>query len=127
MPFQKGHKSAGGRPKGSKNKNSIKSQEIAESMGVDPLEVLLMFVAGDWKGLGYDSPTHEMILNGGIVVEVERIPLSMRQKAAKDVMPYIKPALKSVDMQIEADVNNKHEFKKGDYERYIESLIEEDK
>jgi hypothetical protein len=55
----------GGRVKGSKNKHSYNAEEIAQRLGVNPLEILLQFAAGDWEGLGYDSSVTVAESQGG--------------------------------------------------------------
>lgn len=47
--FQKGNP---GRQKGTKNKSTISVEETAKRLGVDPFEVLCLFVKGDKKALG---------------------------------------------------------------------------
>jgi len=116
MAFEKGHKKVGGRIQGTKNKANHDAQRVAEEMGIDPIQILLWIAEGDWKALGYDS---DKIKVG--MVEEERIPLSLRKAAAKDVAPYLKPALKSID--IEANINATVET--PSIEKYLEGLIED--
>lgn len=86
-----------GRPPGSRNKRTLDAKGLAERLGVDPLEVLLRFANADWKGLGYDSPTHTKVTLTGVEVEVLCIDPDNRRKAAADAAPYIYPKLKNIE------------------------------
>lgn len=99
MSFEHGHKKIGGRKKGSIAKNRKELIEKAEALGIDVFETLLLFAAGDWKRLGYDSPHHVTgkTLKGEEIV-VERISPELRQKSANDAAKYISPQLKAVDV-----------------------------
>ena len=89
----------GGRTKGTPNKKTSSVLEKCEQLGVDPIDVLLNFAKGDWKALGYDSPTHVTgyLPNGDPIVK-ERIPPELRQKSAKDASEYIHPKRKAIEM-----------------------------
>lgn len=77
----------GGRKKGTSNKRSQYAIELAKKLGVEPLEILLMYAAGDWQGLGFDSQKKAKIDN------TDRI------SAAKDACKYLYPALRSVELK----------------------------
>lgn len=81
----------GGRQPGTPNRDKIPAQLLAEKLGVDPLEVLLNFVKGDWAALGYKSP-HEA-----------KMTSEMRLKAAGEVSQYIYPKRKAVEMTGEVE------------------------
>lgn len=120
MGFKKGqpkHPNSG-RKKGSRNKRTLEAQRIADEMGVDPLKILLAFANNDWKYLGYDGPTTERVADGGMLIECERIPPTLRQKSAKDAIPFIRPQLKSVDIDLSADMKSQGVLVTN-YEDYI--------
>lgn len=85
-----------GRPKGSKNKITTAANELAEELGVNPLEILLHFAADDWEALGYKSATTTRMFDGG-PIEVDRITPETRLAAAKEATKYIYPTQKSVE------------------------------
>lgn len=89
---------SGGRPKGSLNKRTEEAQFIAARLKIDPFEIMLHFAAGNWKELGYDSPQKEISIGEGQTLFVDRIDEQLRQKAAKDALPYLRPQLKSVEL-----------------------------
>lgn len=93
-----------GRPKGSVNKITKRASEIAEEMGVNPLEVLLLFAKGDWKALGYDSATR--VTQDGDNVKYEyHVEPSVRMKAAESACRYIFPTQKAVELSGPEDGN----------------------
>lgn len=84
MPFQPGHSKIGGRKKGTVNlrtKLGPNAQEIAESMGFNPFEVLLYVAANNWQALGYDTPC---------------ITIAERIVAAAKACEYLYPKIKAV-------------------------------
>ncbi len=89
-------KKTGGRVKGSKNVRTRMVEEIAAQFDVDPFEVLMMVAAGDWKGLGYDSPMRQSFAASGIEFEELWIKLSDRVTAAKEASKYLYAAKQSV-------------------------------
>lgn len=96
MPFQKGHKLAKGRPKGSQNTRTRNIEEIAAKFDLDPFEVLMMIAAGDWKGLGYQAETRTSFAASGIEFEEPVIKLSDRVTAAKEAARYLYAQKQSV-------------------------------
>lgn len=91
MPFVKGQPklNSSGRKKGTPNKANIEIAQLALSIGMDPVEILLRVANEDWKGLGYPSRTVIRKNPNGMVTEEYVIPPSVRIDAAKAVMPYI--------------------------------------
>lgn len=77
------------RPLGSKNRRTRLVEEIAGRFDLDPFEVLMMVVNGDWKGLGYDSPTRTSFAASGIEFEEPNIKLCDRVQAARDACKYL--------------------------------------
>ena len=86
-----------GRPKGSQNKITKTAREIADRMGVCPMEILLHFANKDWKALGYESPTLLKITADG-AHEVDRISAELRASCAKEAAKYIYPTQKAVEI-----------------------------
>lgn len=96
-------KRTGGRAKGTPNKRTQDLLQKTEELGVDPFEILLHFAAGNWEELGYDSPTRQIVAQGGEVIDIDTIPPELRQKAAHDACPYLFPKRKAVDMSFGED------------------------
>lgn len=90
-----------GRPKGAPNKVTGRARELAAKMGVDPLEILLMFAKGDWQGLGFSNAFVEKMVASGKSYCEDRIPAELRCSAAKEAVKYIYPTQKSVDISSE--------------------------
>lgn len=84
-----------GRPKGSKNKTTIRLEEIAERLECNPFEVLLHFAKGDFGALGYNEYTYKTF--GENTVEELTISPELRQKSAKDACEYLFPKRKAVE------------------------------
>lgn len=85
-----------GRPKGSKNIRSITVEMIAANFKVDPFEILMRFVAGDWKALGYEN---ECYFKEGPAGEIKMgyvISPEMRLHAAKEAAKYLYSQKQSV-------------------------------
>jgi hypothetical protein len=87
-----------GRTKGSLNKRTFQLKEHIKSLGCDPLEVLVYFAKGDWKALGYESPTVTKVTQDGTLVQVERITTDNRIAAAKEAAQYIYAKLRSIEV-----------------------------
>lgn len=92
----KGQKT-GGRSKGTPNKRSEFARDLAKRLGVDPLEILLRFAAGDWKGLGYEDSTRVESAGMGVTITVDVISPELRKSAAREACKYLYPQLKSVE------------------------------
>jgi len=88
---------------------------LAEKLNIDPFKIMLHFAAGDWKALGYDSPTEERIADGGITLEIERITPQMRLQAAEKAAKYLYPTLKATEIKIDSDTKKSI----GSYEEFI--------
>jgi len=82
MAAPKGHKRYGGRVAGTPNKSTINLSEIAERVGVDPFEILLLFAKGDYKALGYSEPIEQ----------------SIRAKCASDACQYLHSKKKALEV-----------------------------
>ena len=87
-----------GRPKGSKNKRSFIAEIVASRMNYDPLVTLIQIAKGDWKALGFGEKTKTTFTAQGIEVEEENIPLSERNKAAKEVAKYLYSTKQSMEL-----------------------------
>lgn len=90
-------KKTGGRQKGTPNKRTWEARAICERLNFDPLEQLVAWATGDWKKLGYTSPTKTIVDADGNQVQVDRIDEALRQKSTKEVVPYIYPQLKAIE------------------------------
>ena len=101
MPFVKGQKkvSGSGRQKGVSNKKTLDAREMAERLGVDPLEILFHFASRNWKALGYDTEYQQKQLKEGGSISVERITPEMRLTAAKEAVRYVYPQTKAVELK----------------------------
>jgi hypothetical protein len=98
MAAPKGHPRYGGRAKGTKNKDTQTAQQLAAELGVCPLTILLHFAQGNWKALGYPEATRKIFTADGDPVDVDVISPDLRQKSAKDALPFLRPTLKSVEV-----------------------------
>jgi len=92
-----------GRPKGSVNKKTAQAQDIADRLGIDPFEILLKFAAGDWKGLGYKSPTTTRITEKGSVITEDIISPELKSTSAGKAIEFLYPKRKAIDHQVESD------------------------
>lgn len=111
MPFKPGHKKHGGRKKGQPNKASLKAEEIAESVGCDPLKILCMFAVGDWEGLGYKGP-HPDPLKSDIISKEQRL------RAAVEASQYMFPKRKAIDHTIKPKIRHEVENLDGTVDVY---------
>lgn len=91
-------KKTGGRQKGSPNKVNGLARDLAEKLGINPLEILLYFAAGDWESLGYPGPILLKITADG-AHEMDRISAEMRKSAASDASKYLYPMQKAVELK----------------------------
>lgn len=82
----------GGRVKGIPNRRAIDARALAERMGVDPLEILLMFAGGDARSLGYVSVDQAGNEQVGV------IPPELRFAAAREAANYIYPKRKALEV-----------------------------
>lgn len=85
-----------GRPKGSPNKKTEELQDLADRLGCNPFEVLLKFAMNDWKGLGYDTETRELMGPRG-PVEIMHVSPETRMKAAAEAAQYLFPKRKAIE------------------------------
>jgi hypothetical protein len=100
MPrLTKGQRHPGaGRKKGQPNKNTLDVMQKCKELGVDPLEIMLRFAAGDWKGLGYKEEKRVVGIGPkGLLIEDYVIDAGLRQKSAKDVSEYLYAKRKAVE------------------------------
>lgn len=97
MGFKPGHKKAGGRQKGTLNRDTATLKERAAALGIDPFEILLLFAAEDWKRLGYEARTKTSYTNAGIEFEEFLIKPELRGKCAAEACQYIHPKRKAIE------------------------------
>lgn len=100
-------KKTGGRQPGSLNKANVSAQEIANRLGVDPFEVLLLFAKEDFKTLGYDSRTIEKPIGGGMTCTEFVISPELRQRSAEKACEYLRPKLKAVEVSMNPQLTEK--------------------
>lgn len=85
-----------GRKKGTPNRRSFNAQELAERLGVDPLEVLLHATNNNWQALGYDSGIQTKLVGENAVTE-DTIPITVRITAAKEAAQYLYSKRRAVE------------------------------
>ena len=96
-PFKKGESgNLSGRPKGSKNYKTLAFEERLESLGCDPLKVL------------------------ATICNNEREETNLRLAAAKELVGYIYPKRKSVELEHKGDLNLESALQKA-HQRVKES------
>lgn len=105
MAFKKGvpRPPTAGRKAGTPNKQTQNLFEIADKVGVSPFEVMCMFAAKDWKGLGYSSEYETRVLKDGGTIEVDRIGPELRLHAAKEAAKYLYPQRKALEVSAESE------------------------
>lgn len=97
MPRPKGIQKTGGRLKGTRNKVNSAAQDIADRIGVNPIEVLCWFTMGDWKKLGYEqSKQVKAITQYGELMEDVVRPID-RLSAAAELAQYLYPKKKAIE------------------------------
>lgn len=90
------------RPKGVANRDTQKLMDLAESLGVDPFEVILHFAKGDFESLGY-TETQTKIAPDGSTFEVLTIEPETRLKAAIKAAEFMYPKRKSIEINSQAE------------------------
>ncbi len=103
MAFEKGHKKTGGRAKGTPNADSLPLEAKAKELKVDPFEVLLLFAAGDWKALGYETEQAPSSFSEHGTVYKYTIDPSVRTKAAAEACSYLYAKRKALEVTSEID------------------------
>lgn len=96
MADKEGNKT-GGRVKGIPNKPTQELRELADKLGVNPFEILLMFAKADYDGLGI-MEYRTIKGKDGSTFQEPTISPELRQKAAKDACEYLFPKLKQVEI-----------------------------
>jgi len=87
-----------GRPKGSKNKHTFNAEELAAKMNCNPLEILLKFAKGDWKGLGYDSSVEVKESADGQTFAKYTITPELRAQCAEKACKYLFASRGAIDV-----------------------------
>lgn len=98
MAKSTGHKKSGGRRKGIPNRKTQALQERADALRVDPFTILLLFAAGDWRGLGYKKATYWKAVGQYGGYNEDRIPAELRAKCAADACQYLHPKRKAIEV-----------------------------
>lgn len=96
----KGFKS-GGRAKGVPNKSNQDLIDKANSLGVDPFQVLLLYVKRDWKALGF--PSEFYTYEGQPDKDRPIITPEKQIECAKDVCQYLYPKRKAVELSTDQE------------------------
>jgi hypothetical protein len=91
---------SGGRVKGTPNKDTVKLQDKAAELGVDPFEILLLFAKGDWKALGYEE-FQERSSPDGSMYRVLTIEPDTRARYAAKACEFLYPKRKALDVSID--------------------------
>lgn len=86
-----------GRVLGSKNKNRMDANAIADELGVNPFRVLLHIVNGDWKAIGLKSQYVTKYTAKGDPYEEDAIQMDHRLTAAKEAAKYVLPQQKAIE------------------------------
>lgn len=110
----------GGRAKGKANESTERLREIAKKHNCDPFEVLIMFAAGDYAGLGY-SEFETTTGKDGSIYETYTIKPELRAKCAEKACEYIESKRKAVEIRLDDDTKDKLQT----YEEYLKSLNKE--
>lgn len=91
-------KKTGGRQKGSLNKRTQLVEDIAARFDLDPFEVLMLFMMGDWKALGYENECYFAEKPDGEIKMGYVIPPELRMNAAKEASKYLYAQKKAVEL-----------------------------
>lgn len=92
-------KKTGGRKAGKPNKRTEDTLATFARLKFSPVEELIRWARGDWEALGLKTET-KLIGNGkGQTIEIERINEELRKSAARDLLPFFAPMLKSVEFK----------------------------
>lgn len=94
-----GRKPGSGRKKGSRNKRGLELVEMAQELGVEPFEIMLLFAKGDWKALGYKQETYVTSDGPKGTSYKNYIEPETRLDAAAHCSKYLYPQLKSVEVK----------------------------
>lgn len=86
------------RPKGNKNKKTLEFVDRAHALGVDPIDVMLLFAKGDWKALGYKDEMYVVSESKESKSWKYTIDPAIRLKAASEACQYINAKKRSVEV-----------------------------
>lgn len=107
MPFVKGQKKTGGRPKGQPNKKTDHFFELCQKHGHDPVEFNIMLAKNDWQALGYPSRTYSIFTKSGDSYEQDYIGISDRITANNKLLDFMYPKRKAIEItNPEGEQNN---------------------
>ncbi|HEY9705671.1 MAG TPA: hypothetical protein V6C58_24745 [Allocoleopsis sp.] len=88
----------GGRQKGTPNKKTEYAFEVLKKHNFCPIEYLVYVAKNDWKALGFESEMREKQGYQGITYLEYNIPIELRVDAAKDLMPYLYPKRRAIEI-----------------------------
>jgi hypothetical protein len=120
--FKPGHKRLGGRKKGTPNKITAQVLEKTRELGIDPLEILLLFAAGDWKALGYEEDRFLSGSNEHGAYCKWTIDPAVRARCAAEACQYLYPKRKAIEHSGQMDVTNTVTVAKSDLEERIKQI-----
>lgn len=91
-----GKRPGAGKPKGAKHKRTVECERLAEQLGINPFEILLLMSGNRWEALGYERRTKTLRTNSGVSYEVDQIEVADRIAAAHQACKYLFPQRKSI-------------------------------
>lgn len=95
-----------GRKKGTPNKDKADTRAVAEKLGIDPFEVLLLFAKGDYVALGYHEEQRIVGYSKmGDPIYEHTVRPDVRARAAKDACEFMLPKFKTVEFKGDAAQN----------------------
>lgn len=107
MPFVKGQKKTGGRPKGTPNKKTEHFFDLCKKHKHDPVEFNIMLAKNDWKALGYPSRTYSIFTKSGDSYEQDYIGIGDRITANNKLLDFMYPKRKAIEISNpEGEQNN---------------------
>ena len=86
------------RQKGAKNKKTFHVEEMAAQYKIQPFDFMMAVINGDYKKLGYDSPTKISYSPAGIEFEEERLPIQMKVSCAEKASKYLYSAKQAIEV-----------------------------
>lgn len=93
----------GGRQKGTPNKKTQHLIDIADRLGCDPFEILILFAKGDWETLGYREEKYVASSSDKGETLKYTIEPAVRAKCAAEAASYLYPKRKAIELSGDAD------------------------
>lgn len=99
--------------------------DVARRRGINLFEILLDYVTGDAKALGYEGQRTRFLKDGGFVLE-DWITPEMRFAATKEALKYVAPQLSAVAItdlnQMESDLEGSEESRPATRQDIIDAI-----